>query len=503
MQKNVGLVAVFAILVAVAAVFVFPPGQKTKLGLDLQGGLAVILEAQDSQRAPRTEDGMKQAISIIEKRVNGLGFVEPEIQRQGQWKVSVQLPGIKDPQTALDIIGKTAILEFYDTNQFGTPYSAQADALKAAGVESADKLPTTTRLISWPAKADSTADRWFVVTTEPKLTGADLQSAKVGFDTNNQPKVDMVFKSEGATKFADLTDQMAQTAQLTGQDQLLAIILDNVVQSAPRVQERIDGGRAEISGHFTLAQAQELALVLQTGALPVELKVVSQNTIGAVLGKASLRQALLAGGVGLILVLIFMIAFYRLLGLVADIALVCYGVLFWGILNAIGVTFTLPGIAGIIITLGMAVDANVLIFSRIREEVAGGKTLRTAFAAGTKRALRSVLDANITTMLTAAVLFFAAAGAVRGFALTLGVGVLLSLFTAVVLVQAMLNLLSGTSLFRNLSLLGLKTSADRALVPQMAAPVQVPGEPQPVKKAPGNAPQPKGKAKKATSEKAK
>jgi preprotein translocase subunit SecD len=461
MQKNVLLVAVFAVVVVVAAFFVFPPAQKTKLGLDLQGGLAVILEAQDTARAPRTEDGMKQAVSIISDRINRLGYVEPEIQRQGPWKISVQLPGIKDPQAALDIIGKTAVLEFYDVNQFGTPYSSEAEALKAAGVTSQDQLPATSRIISWP-KSNGGTDAWYDVSTPPVVTGADLSNASVGYDQNNQPKVNMSFNSAGATKFADVTGKMAQKAQLTGQDQLLAIVLDGVVQSAPRVQEQISGGNAEITGHFTLAQAQQLALVLKTGALPIELKVVSTTSIGATLGKASLNQALIAGGVGLLLVLIFMIAFYRLLGLIADIALICYGIIFLGILNAIGVTLTLPSIAGMILTLGMAVDANVLIFSRIREEVANGKTIKTAFDAGTKRALRSVLDANITTMLTAAVLFWAAAGGVRGFALTLGIGVMLSLLTAVVLVQALLNVLAGTPLFRNLSLLGLKSSAERA-----------------------------------------
>ena len=312
LQKNLLFLVVVVILVGVAIYFIIPPSTSTRLGLDLQGGLAVILEAQDSAKAPRTDDGMTQAISIINDRINRLGVTEPEIQRQGQWKISVQLPGIENPQEALDIIGKTAVLEFYDTNQFGTPYSTEADALKAAGVESADKLPVTTRLIQWPAKADSTSDRWFLVTTEPKLTGSDLKSAKVGFDTNNQPKVDMEFKADGATKFAELTDKMAQTAQLTGQDQLLAIILDGVVQSAPRVQERIDGGRAEISGNFTLAEAKQLALVLQTGALPVELTVISQVSVGATLGKASLNQALFAGGIGFLLVIIFMIVYYRL-----------------------------------------------------------------------------------------------------------------------------------------------------------------------------------------------
>ena len=460
LQKNLLFLVVVVILVGVAIYFIIPPSTSTKLGLDLQGGLAVILEAQDSAKAPRTDEGITQAISIINDRINRLGVTEPEIQRQGQWKISVQLPGIENPQDALDIIGKTAVLEFYDTNQFGTPYAAEADALKAAGVESANKLPVTTHLIHWPAKADSTAYRWFLVTTEPKLTGSDLKGAKVGFDQNNQPKIDMEFKAEGATKFAELTDKMAQTAQLTGQDQLLAIILDGVVQSAPRVQERIDGGRAEISGRFTLAEAKKLALVLQTGALPVDLTVISQVSVGATLGKASLNQALFAGGIGFLLVIIFMIAYYRFLGLVADIALLIYGLLFWGILNAIGVTLTLPGIAGAILTIGMAVDANVIIFARVREEVAAGKSLRTAVEAGFRKAFSAILDANVTTLITAVVLFWAATGGVRGFALTLGVGVLLSMFTAIIVTRSLLTVLGELKPFRNLRLLGLDVHAE-------------------------------------------
>jgi preprotein translocase subunit SecD len=253
---------------------------------------------------------------------------------------------------------------------------------------------------------------------------------------------------------------MAQTAQLTGQDQLLAIILDGVVQSAPRVQERIDGGRAEISGRFTLAEAKNLALVLQTGALPVDLTVISQVSVGATLGKASLNQALVAGGIGFLLVIVFMLVYYRFLGLVADIALLIYGVLFWGILNAIGVTLTLPGIAGAILTIGMAVDANVIIFARVKEEVAAGKTLRTAVEAGFKKAFTAILDANVTTLITAVVLFWAATGGVRGFALTLGVGVLLSMFTAIIVTRSLLTVLGELKPFRNLKLLGLEVHAE-------------------------------------------
>ena len=273
----------------------------------------------------------------------------------------------------------------------------------------------------------------------------------------------MQFNSAGATKFGDLTNKMAQTAQITGQDQLLAIVLDGEVQSAPA---GAGAHRRQRRDHRQLhPRARPRTSPWSSRRAPAgrpEGRLAEQ--IGAVLGKASLRQALVAGAIGLLLILIFMIALYRLLGVIADIALIIYGVLFWGILNAIGVTMTLPGIAGMILTLGMAVDANVLIFSRIRDEVAHGKTMRTAFDAGYKKALRSIFDCNITTMITAAVLFWAASGGVRGFALTLAIGVLLSMFTAIVIVQAMLHLLAETSLFKNLRPAGPQTAYGERLM---------------------------------------
>ena len=447
-----------AILLGIAAWLAFPI-QKTNLGLDLQGGLSVILEGQSTATNPVTDEKMIQAVKVIQDRVNRLGVAEPEIQRQGADKISVQLPGIENPDEALKLIGKTAVLEFFDVNQFGTPYATEEEALKAAGVTSADQLPAGTEIVHWPVKGDNTSDQWFVVTSPPVVNGSMLTKAAVGYDQNNQPKIDMEFNSEGATAFENITGKMAETTQITGETQRLAIVLDGEVASAPRVLEQIPDGRAEITGKFTLDDARNLALVLNTGRLPVQLIPVSQSSIGAVLGKAALNQALIAGAVGLLLVMIFMIAYYRLLGVVASVALIIYGVLFIGILNGIGVTMTLPGIAGMILTLGMAVDANVLIFARMRDEVAAGKTIQAATSAGFKKAFRAVFDCNMTTIITAVILFWAASGSIKGFALTLGIGVALSMFTAVLVTRSMLSLLSGWKPFRNPKLLGLHVRA--------------------------------------------
>lgn len=460
MRRNVLTLAAVAVLLAVAGYFIYPLGSSTRLGLDLQGGLAVILEAEDSVRAPRTDEGMDQSMEIINDRINRLGVSESEVQRQGEWKISVQLPGIDNADDALAIIGKTAVLEFYDVDEFGPPFATVEEALQAAGVDKQTDLPAEKRLISWPA-GDPPQTRYYLVESAPALTGGALTGAQVGFDSTNQPKVDMQFNDEGAAAFADVTENLAQRNQITGKDQLLVIVLDGVVESSPRVSEQIAGGRAEITGRFTLDEAKNLALVLQTGALPVELKVIDQRSIGATLGRASLQQALYAGLIGLVLVAVFMVAYYRLLGLVADLALVIYGVLFWGILNGIDATLTLPGVAGIILTLGMAVDANVIIFARVREEVEAGKTVRTAIDAGFRKALSAIFDSNITTLITAAVLFWAASGGVRGFALTLGIGVLLSMFTAIVVTRALLGLLAGWKPFRNPSLTGLRVRGEK------------------------------------------
>ncbi len=461
-KRDAAILVVVAILLGVTAYLAFPLS-KTNLGLDLQGGLSVILQAP----AGTEGDKVDQALEIIQKRVNKLGVAEPEIQRQGEDKISIQLPGIDNPDEALAIIGKTAVLEFQEVADFGTGYSSEAEALAAAGVDSKEALsalPGYHSIVHWSAdKGNPNGNQYFLVTTQPQLTGDKLKEATTGYDNREKPKVNMTFTDEGAKLFAEITTKMADTAGITGEDQFLAIVLDGEVESAPRVEEPIEGGNAEITGNFTLDEVKNLALVLNTGALPVELEIASQSSVGATLGKSALNQALIAGGIGLLLIIIFMIAYYRLLGLVASVALIVYAVLFLGILNGIGVTMTLPGIAGMILTFGMAVDANVLIFARMRDEVAAGKTVGAATGAGFKKAFRAVFDCNMTTIITAIILFWAATGAIKGFALTLGIGVALSMFTAVLVTRSMLSLLSGWSVFRNRKLLGLHVPQAKAL----------------------------------------
>ena len=361
---------------------------------------------------------MDQAVKIIQDRVNRLGVAEPEIQRQGEDKISVQLPGIDNPEQALQVIGKTAVLEFFDVKDFGTRLRHRGRGPQGRRAStSADQLPAGTEIIHWPADGRQHRVRPVVRRHDARraVTGAMLEGRQLGYDQNNQPKVDMQFNDEGATAFADITKKLAETAQITGEDQLLAIVLDGEVESAPRVQERDPGRQRRDHRQVHPGRGQGPGAGAATPvALPVELHPVSQNSIGATLGKSALNQALLAGAIGLLLVMVFMIAYYRLLGVVASIALIIYGVLFIGILNAIGVTMTLPGIAGMILTLGMAVDANVLIFARMRDEVAAGKTIGAATSAGFKKAFRAVFDCNMTTIITAIILFWAASGRHQG-----------------------------------------------------------------------------------------
>lgn len=391
------------------------------LGLDLRGGMNVVETAKGTKQAKVTEDAISQAVLILSERVNALGVTEPQIERQiGTPNIIVQLPGIRDTKKALDIMGKTALLEFKPV----------LETDKTTGAVT--KLGPTV------------------------MTGKALQSAAVGFDTVGAPKVDMVFTSNGATQFEKIT------SQLVGKQ--LAIVLDGKVMSHPVVNGVISGGRAEINGKFTLDEVKNLVLVLNTGTLPVTLRVTELRTIGPTLGQDSLNAALRAGIVGLAIVAVFLLLSYRGLGIIALAALAVFAVIFAGVLTAIGATLTLPGIAGIIMTIGLAADSSIVFFERFKEEVKKGKTPRSAAGQGFAFAFRTIIDADAVSLIIAVTLIalsylFFGSGPVRGFAFTLSIGTLTDVFTAFFFTRPALQLLSETSLFKNPIFIGVRKAA--------------------------------------------
>ena len=387
-------------IVAIFIAFVQPLANSIRQGLDLQGGTHVVLEAEDTDIAKVNDDAMNRVVTIMEKRVNALGLTEPIIQREGERRVIIELPGVKDPDAAIKTIGKTAMLEFKD--------------------EEGNTV----------------------------LTGTDLKDAQASTNQQNgQNVVNLEFTDEGAKKFADLTTKNV--------GRTISILLDGEVLTAPNVREPILGGKAEISGQRNLEEAQNLAVVLRSGALPAKVNIIGTRTVGPSLGQDSKDKSEFAFAIGLGAVLVFMILFYRLSGFIADIALMAYTMLLLGALYLLDATLTLPGVAGIILSIGMAVDANVLIFEHFKEEYRiQGKTLRLSMDAGFKRAFTTIFDSNITTIIAAGVLFFLGTGTIRGFAITLGLGTLLSMFTAITLTQYMLKLLIASKITENPSAYG-------------------------------------------------
>jgi preprotein translocase subunit SecD len=485
-HRNLIILLVMAVLVAVSVYYIVPPSTKTHLGLDLQGGLEIVYTAKTADGKAPSSAQLDQTIGILDRRVNGLGVTESAIQKQGTDEVSVALPGVKDAQQALSIIGKTAQLEFYkddaESRPVGPVDSKQAalDELKSQGVSQAeiDQLSkegntASYALVEKPADtANQIPATWYVYKRPPALTGDAIASARAGYSgSTGKPDVLIDFTSKGSTKFQEITRELYRTGLLRNQPQTFAIVLDNVMASDPYIdykdpalRDGISGG-AEISGgNMTIKSAQDLAFVLNTGALPVKLVPTYQQQVSATLGKDSLRQGLIAGLAGLAIVLIYMLFYYRFLGLVADLALIVYGILLWGLFSAIPVTLTLPGIAGLILTIGVAADSNVVIFERIKEEVRHGKTVRSAVNSGYARGFKTILDANILTVLTAGVIFMFATAQPKGFALTLILGVLVSMLTAVLFTRAMLGVLAGFAFFNKPSFMGVRASQIEAEV---------------------------------------
>ena len=406
------------VLIALSVWAIYPPGEKINLGLDLKGGMHLVLEA-DTRRLPPGEsvkDAVDTALEVIRNRIDQFGVREPTIARQGLTRIVVDLPGIEDPQRAIELIGKTALLEFKLLDEKG-------DLNKALEGD----IPAGDEILY------DSEGKVYLVKKEALLTGSAIKDARVEINQWGQPYVALDFTKEGAEKFADITGKHV--------GERLAIILDNVVKSAPVIKTRITGGKAVIEGNFTMEEANELRIVLKSGALPIPLNIIQNTTVGPSLGKDSIRKGLLSGIIGLIAVLIFMGVYYKKAGLIADLALILNLLFLMASLAALKATLTLPGIAGIILTIGMSIDANVIIFERIREELKKERAPRSAVDVGYDRALRTILDANITTLITALILFQFGTGPVKGFATTLSIGILASLFTAVVVTRAIFNLL--------------------------------------------------------------
>lgn len=390
---NVIVIIIFVLLVGVSFFYVFKDGVQNsiKLGLDLKGGTQIILKPVEKGTEEITEEAINKAELIILNRIDKLGISEPLVTRDLNKDIIVQLPGVSEPQRAIELIGKTAQLEF----------------------KILEKMDENNNPVLGPTL----------------MTGDKLAKSQAGYDSAGKIIVSMSFTAEGTKEFEKIT-----TENIGRQ---LAIVLDGEVKSAPRIQSAISGD-AVIESIGSLEEAKDIALVLQTGSLPVNLEIQESQTIGPTLGQDSLRTCILAGIIGLILIAIFMAVLYRGLGLISIIGLIAYIVIFWGVLAMLKAPLTLAGIAGVVLTIGIAVDANVLIFARIKEEILKGKSKYTAFTEGFRNALKAIIDSNITTLITAAALYRFGTGSVRGFAVTLAIGIFISLLTAVILVRALL-----------------------------------------------------------------
>jgi preprotein translocase subunit SecD len=382
---------------------------------DSGGELVFTLDEQEYERI--LVWASSQAIETIRNRIDKFGVTEPLIQKQGDTEIVIQLPGLKDPERAIALIGKTAVLEFRMIDEENDPKEA-VDYGPPFGSELVfqDRVDTKTgRIKKIP----------YLVKREVLLTGDLLSDARVAFDSQfNEPYVSLTFDSTGARIFERITGENV--------NKRIAIILDGKLHSAPVVRERIAGGRAQVSGGFTLTEATDLAIVLRAGALPAPVDVIQNVTVGPTLGKDSIEAGIRAIILGAVLVLGFMLIYYRLSGLIANIAITLNIVMLLGAMSWLGATLTLPGIAGILLTIGMGVDSNVLIFERIKEELKAGRTSRSAINAGYDKAWWTIVDSHVTTLITAAVLFQFGSGPIKGFAVTLSLGILINLFTSLV-----------------------------------------------------------------------
>ncbi|MGJ3245937.1 MAG: protein translocase subunit SecD [Elainellaceae cyanobacterium] len=425
-QRSLLALIVVLAIAAIVAIVQLP----VRLGLDLQGGAQLTLQVNPTETVPEiTENDLEAVQRVIENRINGLGVSEAVVQTAGNTQLIVQLPGVSDPQQAERVLGGTAQLDFRGQKQ-GTELQVlqaliyQRDQIQSTLTDESGSLEEKQQQLQQANEAIA------ALFDKTGLTGDMLTDARAQpLTQGNRWEVAIEFNNTGAELFAELTQNLAGTGRSLG------IFLDNELISAPTVgvefaETGITGGRARITGRFTAQEARDLEIQLRGGALPVPVEIVENRTVGATLGRDSIRRSLYAGAGGLILVLVFMAIYYRLPGLIADFALVIYAILTFAVFSLLQVTLTLPGIAGFILSIGMAVDANVLIFERTREEIKAGRTLYRSVESGFYRAFSSILDSNVTTLIACAALFFLGTGLVKGFALTLAIGVGVSMFTA-------------------------------------------------------------------------
>lgn len=413
MKRGRLAIVIATVLIIAIAVFALIPVYRShaNLGLDLQGGVQVRLEAPEGT----SDEDMAGAITIINNRINGLGVAEPEVRREGSRRIAVELPGVEDPEEAVRTIGTTAKMSF--------------------------------------VRLDN---------QEVVVDGAHLKNAQAGTDDQavdaaHRYVVNIEFDNEGAQAFSDATTDLVNKYSLGDDNRLIAIVLDDQVISAPTIQTAINNGQASISGGFeTLEDAQNLAIQLNSGALPVELTIVEQNTVGPQLGPDAIHKSLNAAIIGAIVLALFLVAIYQGPGLIAILSLVLYALLLAGTLILIKSTITLQVIAAFLLSIGMGVDSNVLIYERIREELRNGKSVRVAMDSGFKKAFTTILDSQVTTLIAAVVLILLGTGAIRGFAVTLSVGILWSLFTAITFTRFILRNLSRAEVIKSAKFFGVK-----------------------------------------------
>ena len=411
MKKTIFKKLLFVVIVIMGGLY-FTFNKEMKLGLDLKGGVYAVLEATGGKDQVVDGEAMDRLVEVLDRRINGLGVAESLVQKAGNNRIIIELPGVTNPEEAIKMIGKTALMEFRIVKSY-----------------------------------DSESGK-YILEDEVLLTGSSLKKAAVSSDELGRPQIQFEMVHEGAVKFAEITRN--------NRGKQLAITLDGEVQTAPTINGEIPGGNGVISGNYTMEEAKAMATLLNAGALPIKAEIVETRTVGASLGEDSIEQSKKAGMLAMALIAIFMLVLYRVPGMVAVIALSIFGLLVFGTLNFIDATLTLPGIAGVILSVGMAVDTNVIIFERIKEEIRGGNTIIGGINLGFKKGFSSIVDSNVTTLIITIILFVFGTGSVKGFAITLTIGVMASMVTAITITKVILLLLVEMFNIKDIGLFGVK-----------------------------------------------